>query len=176
MSAVCLLHNSRTCEKRGTIERSRGDDLVRIVHAYDWNTQSDNAALIYDEVMSVVRSLKQNIPLRFSFSSLGAKDGSIYCDICRQIKSADVALFDVSTYNLNVILELGLAIGIGTYVFILRSAHYRQRPRVLSDLNGILEYRFSRRSGRLTFHADFKRSLRTKLRLVAKKRIKNVTE
>ncbi len=176
MSAICLLHNSRTCGKRRTIERSRGDDLVRIVYAYDWSTRSDNAALIRSEVMSVIRSLKQNLPVRFSFNSLGAKDGSIYCDICRQIKSADVALFDLSTYNLNVILELGLAIGIGTYVFILRSAHYQPRPRALSDLNGILEYRFSKRPGHLTFHADFKRSLTAKLRLVAKRRIKNVTE
>lgn len=176
MAATCLLHNSRICGKRGTIERSRGDDLVRIVYAYDWNTQSDNIALIRWEVMSVVRSLKQNFPVRFSFNSLRAKDGSIYCDICRQIKSADVALFDLSTYNLNVILEIGLAIGIGTYVFILRSAHYQQRPRALSDLNGILEYRFSRRSGRLTFQSDFKRSLRAKLRLVAKRRMKNVKE
>ncbi len=176
MSATCLLHNSRTCGKRRTIERSRGDDLVRIVYAYDWNTRSDNTALIRREVMSVAQNLKQNFPVRFSFNSLGAKDGSIYCDICRQIKSADVALFDLSTYNLNVILELGLAIGIGTYVFILRSAHYQPRPRVLSDLHGILEYRFSKRSGRLTFQADFKRSLTAKLRLVAKKRIKNVTE
>lgn len=173
MSATCLLHNSRTCSKRRTIERTRRDDLVRIVHAYDWNIQSDNKALIYDEVMSVVRDLKQEFPLRFSFRSLGAKDGSIYCDICRQIKSADVALFDLSTYNLNVILELGLAIGVGTYVFLLRSRHYQQKQRALSDLNGILEYRFSRRSGRLTFQADFRRSLRSKLRLVAKRRMKN---
>ncbi len=176
MSTTCLLHNSRTCGKRKTIERRRRDNLVRIVYAYDWNTQSDNTALIYDEVMSVVRDLKQEFPVRFSFRPLGAKDGSIYCDICRQIKSADVALFDLSTYNLNVIIELGLAIGVGTYVFLLRSAHYQQRQRALSDLNGILEYRFSRRSGRLTFQADFQRSLRSKLRLAAKRRMKNTQE
>jgi len=173
MSTTCLLHNSRTCGKRRTIERARHDDLVRIVHAYDWNTHSDNTALIYNEVMNIVRDLEQEFPVRFSFRSLGAKDGSIYCDICRQIKSADVALFDLSTYNLNVILELGLAIGVGKYVFLLRSQHYPQRQRVLSDLNGILEYRFSRRLGLLTFQSDFRSSLRSKLRRVAKRRMKN---
>jgi nucleoside 2-deoxyribosyltransferase len=121
--------------------------------------------------MSVVRDLEDKFPVRFSLRSLGAKDGSIYCDICRQIKSADIGLFDLSTYNPNVILELGLAIGIGTYVFVLRSRRYQQRQRTLSDLNGILEYRFSRRSGWLTFQANFRRSLRSKLRLVAKKRM-----
>ncbi len=173
MSAICLLHNSRICSKRRTIERTRHDNCIRIVYAYDWNTQSDNTALVYDEVMNVVRILKKEFPVRVSFRPLGAKDGSIYCDICRQIKSADVALFDLSTYNLNVLLELGLAIGVGTYVFLLRSRHYQERQRALSDLNGILEYRFSRRSGRLSFQVDFRRSLRSKLRLVAKRRIKN---
>ena len=173
MSATCLLHNSRTCGKRKTIERSRRNNIVRIVYAYDWNTHSDNPALIYDEVMSAVRVLEQKYSVKFSFSSLKAKDGSIYCDICRQIKSADVVLFDLSTYNLNVILELGLSIGVGAYVFLLRSKHYQQRQGALSDLNGILEYRFSRRSGRMTFQADFQQSLRSKLRLAAKRRMEN---
>lgn len=176
MSATCLLHNSRTCGKRKTIERTRHDDFVRIVYAYDWNTQSGNKALIGNEVMNIVRDLKQEFPVRFSFRPLGAKDGSIYCDICRQIKSADVALFDLSTYNLNVILELGFAIGVGTYVFLLRSQHHQRRQGVLSDLNGILEYRFSRRSGRLNFQSDFRSSLRSKLRRVAKRRMKNTKE
>lgn len=174
ISSTCLLHNNRTCGKRKAIERTKHDNRVRIVYAYGWNTQSDNAALIYDEVMTVIKKVKKKFPgLKFSFDYLGAKDGSVYCDICRQIKSADIALFDLSKYNLNVILELGLSIGVGAYVFILRSRHYPKRQGALSDLNGILEYRFSRRSGRMTFQADFQRSLKSKLRLVAKRRMEN---
>jgi len=172
MTSNCLLHNTKTCGKRHTIERARADKQIRIVHAYDWNTHSDNTALIYEEVMRIADELKQDFPLLFTFQSLGAKDGSIYCDICRQIKCADVVIFDLSTYNLNVIFELGLAVGVGTYVFILRSRHYQRRSGVLSDLNGILEYRFSRRSGRIRFDADFRESLKIKLREAAKCRMK----
>jgi len=172
MTTNCLLHNADNCGKRNTIERAKADKQVRIVYAYDWSTHSDNTALIYEEAMRVVDELKHEFPLSFRFRSLRAKDGSIYCDICRQIRSADVAIFDLSTYNLNVILELGLAIGVGTYVFILRSQHYRRRSEALSDLNGILEYRFSRRSGRIRFDADFRRSLEMKLRAAAKRRMK----
>ncbi|MBU1693262.1 MAG: nucleotide-binding protein [Verrucomicrobia bacterium] len=172
MTINCLLHNANTCGKEGTIGRARSDGSVRIVYAYDWHTHSDNTALIYEEVMSVINELKPKFPLKFSFRSLGAKDGSIYCDICRQIRSADIAIFDLSTYNQNVIFELGLAIGVGTYVFILRSRHYRRRTGTLSDLNGILEYRFSRRSGRLKFDTDFKQSLKRKLRNAAKRRMR----
>jgi hypothetical protein len=173
MATNCLLHNAITCDKKRAIERTKADTVVRIVYAYDWSTQSDNTALIHKEVKGVIDKLKLEFPVKFSFRSLGAKDGSIYCDICRQIKSADVVLFDTSTYNHNVIFELGLAIGVGTYVFILRSRHYRPRPGVLSDLNGILEYRFSRRSGRLRFDADFERSLKGKLGIAAKRRMRN---
>jgi len=172
MATNCLLHNAFVCEKERTINRARTDGLVRIVHAFDWSSQSDNTVLIQDEVRHITEELENKQPLRFSFHALGAKDGSIYCDICRQIRSADIGIFDISTYNLNVILELGLAIGAGIYVFIVRSQHYPRKSGALSDLNGILEYRFSRRSGKLKFGADFSRSLRIKLRDSVNRRMK----
>jgi nucleoside 2-deoxyribosyltransferase len=163
------------CAKESSIKRARSNKIIRIVHAFDWNSQSDNTALIQDEVRRVVDELKSEFRLKCTFNILGAKDGSIYCDICRQIRMADVAIFDISTYNLNVVFELGLAIGAGAYVFILRSKHYRRRRRVLSDLNGILEYRFSRRSGHLSFEANFKRSLKIILRKAAKRKMESLT-
>lgn len=111
--------------------------------------------------------MREDYPaVTFEMRMLGCKDGSIYCDICRQIRSADVVPFDVSTNNLNVLFELGLAIGSGAYVFIVRSNH-RPRGRGLFDLNGILEYRFSRRSGSMRFEADFRGSLERKVRAAA---------
>jgi hypothetical protein len=173
MTGNCLLHNENTCAKQVSIGRARKNNIVKIVHAFDWSSHSDNAALVYEEVERVIGELREEYPsVKFTHNALGAKDGSIYCDICRQIKSADVGLFDISTYNLNVIFELGLAIGAGTYVFILRSAHYHRRGNVPSDLNGILEYRFSRRSGRLSFRANFRRSLKIKLRDAVERRLK----
>lgn len=171
MESVCLLHNTRTCGKRKTIARARADRKIRVAYAYDWGSQSDNIALIYETVNGIFKELQGRFPqATFDFRELGGKDGSIYCDICRQIRSADIVLFDISTHNLNVIFELGLAIGTGAFVFILKSTHYKRRPNEVSDLNGILEYRFSRRDGRLTFEADFVRSLRGKLTKVSRER------
>jgi len=173
MTFTCLLHNQCACSKQTTIDRARTNKYVKIVHAFDWSSQSDNTTLIYEEVMSVIDEIGDKFPsLKFRHIRLGGKDGSIYCDICRQIRSADIGIFDVSTQNLNVILELGLAIGAGIYIFILRSRHSRRRQRSLSDLNGILEYRFSRKSGRLKFEANFKQSLKNKLLYAAKRRLK----
>lgn len=173
---ICLLHNTRTCGKRQTIARSRDDRKVRVAYAYAWGTHSDNTALIYETVNGIFQDLQGRYPdTTFDFQTLGGKDGSIYCDICRQIRTADIVLLDISNHNPNVILELGLAIGSGAYVFILRSAHYKRSSKGLSDLNGILEYRFSRRNGHVKFQADFVRSLTSKLCVAAKERSGEIT-
>jgi hypothetical protein len=173
MISNCLLHNSRTCGKRRTIQRYRDKNKIKIVFAFDWNTTSDNIALIHELVHRASLNVMKKYQVQFDFQTLGGKDGSIFCDICRQIQEADIALFDISTHNLNVILELGLAIGSGAYAFMLRSTHYKKPKRGISDLNGILEYRFTRRQGQLKFEADFERSLKSKLNFLAKKKIKS---
>jgi nucleoside 2-deoxyribosyltransferase len=146
------------------------------MNAYDWGSASDNEALIYEEVHAVFSRLQGDFPrLRFSFEGLGGKAGSIYCDICAQIRCADVVIFNLSTNNPNVIFELGLAVGFGTHVFVLRSTHYQRRKGV-SDLNGILEHRFSRRGGGMKFQADFPRSLERTLRHVAQERLEQLAQ
>ena len=171
MATNCFLHNTITCGKRKTIERYKSSSRIKIVYGFDWVSTSDNSALIYEMVNKIIKKLESEFPVKFEFQSLGGKDGSIYCDICRQIKQSDIAIFDLSTSNLNVIFELGLAVGAGAYVFMLRSMHSRRQLRTLSDLNGILEHRFSRRGGHLKFQANFSQSLERKLRTVARKRL-----
>lgn len=169
---ICLLHNTRTCAKANAIENVKCDNQVRVIVSYDWGTQSGSMALICDKVKEIFDEIKEEFPgVKFSIRDLRGKDGSIYCDICRQIRSADVALFELSTYNLNVVIELGLAINAGDYILILRSAHYTLNPEKLSDLHGILEYRYSHRGGVLKFRANFVRTLKVKLRAAARRKL-----
>ena len=176
MDGLCMLHNTKTCSKERTIARAKSSNIVHVSLAYDWGSQTDNPALIWDEVQAVFTRLKPEFPgIKFYLHSLGGKDGSIYCDICRQIRSSDAVIIDLSTNNLNVILELGIAIGFGANIFILRSKHYKQSGG-LSDLNGILEYRFSRRAGRMNFEADFPHSLERKLSAAARKHLRELSD
>ena len=132
MITNCLLHNRRNCAKRKAIERYRAGNRLKIVYAYDWHTTSDNLVLIKDEIDKVINQTNQKYPtVKIDFQLLEGKDGSIYCDICRQIQQADIAIFDLSTNNLNVIFELGLAIGSGAYIFIILSAHCRRAQKNL---------------------------------------------
>lgn len=169
------MHNRRNCTKRKTIERYKSSNKIKIVYGYNWHTSSDNIVLIKDEIDKVIDEVSNAYPLlKIQFQLLGGKDGSIYCDICRQIQQADIAIFDISTNNLNVIFELGLAIGSGAYVFMLSSTHYQRTRKNLSDLNGILEYRFGRSGGRIKFQSNFKRSFKNRLKFVTKRRNKNL--
>jgi nucleoside 2-deoxyribosyltransferase len=86
------------------------------------------------------------------------------------IKKSDIVIFNLSTNNPNVIFELGLAVGSGAYVFLLRSRHYSINTKVLLDLNGILEYRYTRRNGHYNFDSDFKGALEKKIRLLVRKK------
>lgn len=169
IKSTCMLHNNNTCSKISAIKRAKGDDGIRIVYAYDWNTPTHNYMLIREQIKDVINEFTEKYIAKVSFTRLGGKDASIYCDICRQIQSADIAIFNLSTNNLNVVFELGLAIGTGKFIFLLRSKHYKKTSRSLSDLNGILEYRYSSRSGQVKFDANFKKSLLNKLNVIAKK-------
>jgi hypothetical protein len=162
-----LLQNEKgCCAKQGAIQSLQKDDIVRVVFGFDWGTMSDNYVLIYEYVAKILKEMEETTGVKGIFSMLGGRDGSIYCDICSQINSADIALFDVSSHNVNVAFELGLALGTGAYVFALRSQHQKRSKRSFSDLNGILEYRFSRRLAVLKFETNFEQSLRAKLKKI----------
>ena len=169
----CMLHNKRECSKRALINRYRLRKEILIVYGFDWGSSSDTSALIYDFVDEKIKSIGSKYGVKIKFQKLGSKEGSIYCGICYAIQKADVAIFDISTNNLNVIFELGLAIGSGAYVYILRSRHYSRSAKSLSDINGILEYRFTRKSGLLNFDTDLEKRLKFKIRDIAKKKLKN---
>ena len=115
--------------------------------------------------------------LNLKFQGLGGKQtGSIYCDICCEIQKSDIILFDISTHNINVIFELGLALGSGAYVYILRSRHQKKPMKEFSDLSGILEYRYTRPEGILNFQSNLVGDINSKLQIIAKDRLHNNRE
>lgn len=163
----CMLRNRRKCAQKERINHLRSQNKIRIVIGYDWNTSSDNIALIYDILTENLEPIARRKGISLDINRLGGKDGSIYCDICYQIQTADIALFDISTHNVNVIFEAGLAIASGAYVFMLRSRHQKKPKSRLSDLNGIMEYRFTRRN-KIKFDNDLIKRLVGRINVLIK--------
>lgn len=49
------------------------------------------------------------------------KTGDFTCKLCAMIQASDLAMFDISTLNANVLMELGFAFGLGKDVIILKN-------------------------------------------------------
>jgi len=62
----------------------------------------------------------------------------IMCKICRELQSCGLAIFNISDLNPNVMLELGLAYGMGKPVIIVKDS----KTKIITDIGGIeyIEY------------------------------------
>jgi hypothetical protein len=176
MIQTCMLHNNNTCGKRQTIEKNtKNMSKIIISYAYEWNTKSDNLAFIYEIIEKIIKEIKISYPfIDITFRCLSGKDGNIYCDICRQIQETNIFICDISKNNPNVNFELGLAIASGARIFMIRSKHYKKPQKILSDLTGNLEYRFSRRNGNLKFDTDFAKSVKEKINAIISHRMDEI--
>ena len=172
MIRTCLLHNLKKCSRKKEIRKFRSkENTALIVCGFDWGTRTDNPALVYDLYEDRLKPKAQELGLDLRFQKLGGRrSGSIYCDICCQIQKADIAILDLSTNNMNVIFELGLAIGSGAYVYIFRSRHQQHLQEQVSDLRGIMEYRFTRKSGRLHFQVPLTKNIIHKLKVISRRK------
>ena len=167
------MHNRKECSKRSFINKYKLKKEILIVYGFDWGSSTDTPSLIYDFIDKNIKPIGLKYGMNIKFQKLSSKEGSIYCGICYAIQKADIAIFDISTHNINVIFELGLAIGSGVYVYILRSRHQSRLRNFLSDLSGILEYRFTRKGGILIFDTNLEERLKYKIRLIARRKQKH---
>jgi hypothetical protein len=79
---------------------------------------------------------------------------SIFCKICQGIQEAKYVVCEVTEWNPNVFLELGMAIGLGKYVVLLREEG--SKLLVPSDLRGVEHVNHLGKGGT----KELKRSLR----------------
>ena len=172
MIDTCLINTSAKCSRLAEINSYKESvNIVQLAYAFDWKVQSDTPAAIHDFYLKELVPLAKKYGLNLMFQGLGGNQtGSIYCDICCEIQKSDIILFDISTHNINVLFELGLAIGSGAYVYILRSLHQKSPKKEFSDLNGILEYRYTRPGGNLKFKSNIIGDINSKFILIAKNR------
>jgi len=172
MIDTCLINSSKGCSRLSEINQNKKSNNIQIAYAWDWNISSDNPALIYEFCERELVPYAKELGLNIVFQSLGGKQtGSIFCDICKEIQKSDIIFFDISSHNINVLFELGLAIGSGAIVYLLRSKHQKKPAKSFSDLNGILEYRFTRSGGNLKFESNLVGDIAFKLRTIAKLRL-----
>jgi hypothetical protein len=165
---VCPLNGQRCGDVQANrIMERRNDPSLRIVFGYQFSSDFyDTALLVSNLEAALARAARElnetreqagEVPITYHFKTLSAsRSGSLFCDICMDIQSSDIAFFEVSNRNPNVMLEYGLAIGSNTILIPLRDEQSQVLP---THLQGIRWYSY-RDNGMSLTEAPFVSSLR----------------
>jgi hypothetical protein len=126
-----------------SVERDRrdGHQLI-VVLGHQWNsTHFDTAALKANVEATLQRALAEALTklpdhpdAKLDYRPLkGGYGGHVFNEIARDIIGADIAIFDTSDMNPNVMLEMGVALTWGIRVLPIREASSEKPP---SDVSG----------------------------------------
>jgi len=76
----------------------------------------------------------------------------IFCDICAAIRAADIVIADVSTFNFNVMFEMGYAIALNKVLMPIREKQYTRDRSFFDDLGifDVIGYKEFENSDELT--------------------------
>ncbi|MCK4787082.1 MAG: hypothetical protein KAV87_25210, partial [Desulfobacteraceae bacterium] len=101
---------------------------------HDSTSLKENMEKSFKSAVEEYNSLKNAIPVTLDFRSLAAGYGEhLFNEICRDIISADIAVFDTSDLNPNVMLEMVVALTWGVRVLPIKM---KSCPKPPSDISG----------------------------------------
>lgn len=75
--------------------------------------------------------------VNFKFADEQITNQHVLTKVANYIRDANISLFDITGWNPNVALELGIAVGLGKRYFILLNHKLDQNKEVPSDIKGI---------------------------------------
>jgi predicted nucleotide-binding protein len=95
-----------------------------------------------DDYRKVYTSLEKAFNVKFIFADEQISSLHILQKICNYIRESEFGIYDISGWNPNVTLELGLALGLPEKCFIAINPEKTNVSEVPSDLRGVdrMEY------------------------------------
>jgi hypothetical protein len=139
--------------------------IYSIYGAYEWrdmeNANKDTTTAIRALIDQVERRIKSNLKVdhaKIRYNRLRATAGSFLLDgIAKRIANSDAIIFDITSYNPNVMLELGIALHSarelnGANVFIICKGESLQVAKIPSDLQGYFVSLYEIKNGAAVFH------------------------
>lgn len=73
-----------------------------------------------------------------TWKSLDVPGQTVFCEICENLRLSAVLVADVTTFNFNLMFEIGYAIGLGLPVLPIRDSNYLADRRVFDEI-GLLD-------------------------------------
>lgn len=99
-----------------------------------------------DDYKAVFEAIRKSYAVEFKFADEQITNQHVLTKITNYIRDADISLFDITGWNPNVALELGIAVGLGRRYFILLNHKIDQNKEVPSDIKGIDRIQYSSNS------------------------------
>jgi len=99
-----------------------------------------------DDYKAAFASVTKSYSVEFRFADEQITNQHVLSKITNYIRDADISLFDITGWNPNVALELGIAVGLGRRYFILLNHKFEQNKEVPSDIKGIDRVQYSSNS------------------------------
>jgi len=101
---------------------------------YDTEKLKKNVKEMFEEAIKIYKNKVGSFDIELEFITLAAGYGEhLFNKIARDIISSDIAVFDASDHNPNVMIEMGVALTWGTRVLPIRQ---KNSPDILSDISG----------------------------------------
>lgn len=122
-------------------DRKGRSDQLNVVLGYQFKSEHYDSALLqaniaasFERAVETYNMQAGALPTTFVFRSLAAGYGEhLFNEIARDIIASDIAVFDTSDLNPNVMLELGVALTWGIRVLPIKLQSQRKPP---SDISG----------------------------------------
>ena len=99
-----------------------------------------------DDYKATFASVSKAYNVEFRFADEQITNQHVLSKITNYIRDAEISLFDITGWNPNVALELGIAVGLGRRYFILLNHKLDQNKDVPSDIKGIDRIQYSSNS------------------------------
>ena len=93
------------------------------------------------------RAALRRVPLEFHYADSSIKTQYVMDRIRRGIIRTDFSLFDITNWNANVTLELGLAEGLSKNYYILFKPGRKAKSEPPSDIKGLQRFQYKRVDG-----------------------------
>lgn len=121
--------------------RKSQTDILNVVFGYQFKSSNYNIEQLkrnlqnnFCEAINNYNNLPDAIPIKLNFKPLAAGYGEhLFNEIARDIISSDIAVFDTSDLNPNVMLEMGVALTWGIRVLPIKKEGCPKPP---SDISG----------------------------------------
>ena len=110
---------------------------VKIFVGYQINSDYHNSKDLKNAINTVKAIVEVDVNLEIQYGEF-TPGKFLFNEVFKAIKECEIAIFDISENNPNVLIEVGMAYGTDKYVILLKNESSKERFKVPSDISAFI--------------------------------------